>query len=355
MKRARHRVRVWFAVVCLCALGLAHQFASNLLSLHELQNSARESEGGGLVRVDEAEEDLRPALQAVDPSVEGDDGGEIAPDGDPPAAGGRGDDGDAEAEIIDDEGVARYKEEQERERRRRARMKTRTLSELLALVEDPELFTKSEFGYSTDLIVVTQENMERLKSPSHYLSRPDRFLPRTSPFSVDPEEKRAARYGTCALVGNGGIARAAPFGESIDKHDIVMRINQGPSKGYEKNVGSRTSFRLLNKKWASMYTSREEGRKIFLPTEAENATILASRISTRSFEHLASVVRHSRKDLSLLYVAQGLESRARNLLKGENRTHDHLLIIQEPPPSLPLSLLFIPFTDKSIDTWGRAG
>ena len=74
MKRARHRVRVWFAVVCLCALGLAHQFASNLLSLHELQNSARESEGGGLVRVDEAEEDLRPALQAVDPSVEGDDG-----------------------------------------------------------------------------------------------------------------------------------------------------------------------------------------------------------------------------------------------------------------------------------------
>ena len=69
-------------------------------------------------------------------------------------------------------------------------MKTRTLSELLALVEDPELFTKSEFGYSTDLIVVTQENMERLKSPSHYLSRPDRFLPRTSPFSVDPEEKQ---------------------------------------------------------------------------------------------------------------------------------------------------------------------
>ena len=80
-------------------------------------------------------------------------------------------------------------------------MKTRTLSELLALVEDPELFAKSEFGYSTDLIVVTQENMERLKSPSHYLSRPDRFLPRTSPFS--------SAFGDTATAGRLDIRTGA--------------------------------------------------------------------------------------------------------------------------------------------------
>ena len=79
-------------------------------------------------------------------------------------------------------------------------------------------------------------------------------------------------------------------------------------------MGSKTTYRLLNKKWASMYTSAQEGRRVFLPSEAANATILASRISGRTFEHLASVVRHARRDIRLLYVAQG----ARNLLKGES-------------------------------------
>ena len=131
-------------------------------------------------------------------------------------------------------------------------------------------------------------------------------------------EGGGARHKSCALVGNAGIGRAANFGASIDRHDAVLRINQGPSKGYEKIVGSKTTYRLLNKKWASMYTSAQEGRRVFLPSEAANATILASRISGRTFEHLASVVRHARRDIRLLYVAQGLESRARNLLKGES-------------------------------------
>ena len=48
------------------------------------------------------------------------------------------------------------------------------------------------------------------------------------------------------------------------------------------------------------------GQEVFLPSEAANATILASRISGRTFEHLASVVRHARRDIRLLYVAQGL-------------------------------------------------
>ncbi len=67
------------------------------------------------------------------------------------------------------------------------------------------------------------------------------------------------------------------------------------------------------------YTSAMEGRKVFLPNEAVNATILASRVNARAFEHLASVVRSNRRDLKLLFVAQGLESRARNLLKGKSK------------------------------------
>ncbi|QDZ24308.1 sialyltransferase [Chloropicon primus] len=315
--RPRVRVRLWLVIKCialLCALVLVTQFASNVHSVHDLLDSDA-SESGGRVEVAQAAE-TRKELAGGGSQVElssGEGGGAAA------AGGARKEEVVVEASVPEETpGEVEGGGEQAKPPRPK---KAWTLSELFQVMEDQQSFSRSEFGYSPELIVVTQENMERLRA---HLSRPERFLPQTSPFVKDeggdagaePSSGRRARYKSCALVGNAGIARAANFGETIDKHEAVLRINQGPSKGYEKIVGSKTTFRLLNKKWVSMYTSATEGRKVFLPSEAENATILASRISGRSFEHLASVVRHARKDLRLLYVAQGLESRARNLLKA---------------------------------------
>eukprot|EP00058_Branchiostoma_floridae_P019655 XP_002605145.1 hypothetical protein BRAFLDRAFT_80920 [Branchiostoma floridae] len=46
----------------------------------------------------------------------------------------------------------------------------------------------------------------------------------------------------CAVVGNGGILRGSGKGEEIDAHDFIFRVNAAIVKGFEADVGSRTSF-----------------------------------------------------------------------------------------------------------------
>jgi hypothetical protein len=74
---------------------------------------------------------------------------------------------------------------------------------------------------------------------------------------------------------------------------------QGPTWKYEKYVGSRTSFRLLAKKWVALYTERESGRHTLLPAELPNATLLVSRVGAVEYEHLASLTRRVRPDVKV--------------------------------------------------------
>lgn len=60
----------------------------------------------------------------------------------------------------------------------------------------------------------------------------------------DDWEKRKNRSQCirCAVVGNGGILNDSRKGKEIDEHDYVFRVNGAALKGFEKDVGSRTSF-----------------------------------------------------------------------------------------------------------------
>ncbi|KAK1163880.1 alpha-N-acetylgalactosaminide alpha-2,6-sialyltransferase 1-like isoform X1 [Acipenser oxyrinchus oxyrinchus] len=46
----------------------------------------------------------------------------------------------------------------------------------------------------------------------------------------------------CAAVGNGGILNGSRKGAEIDSHDYVFRVNGAVIKGFEDDVGVRTSF-----------------------------------------------------------------------------------------------------------------
>ena len=218
--RARVRARVWFlvrAVACLCAAGLVIQFVSNLKSLHDHTASvdrpaALEGTGPGGIQT-----------ARVDPgsfgALEGTQEGRDLPGADTTeldSAASAGTDFGAGFAVGEEEEEKDGEEDREEEPQvvespqgddsgesevveARPKRKSRTLGQLLEVMEDEASFSRSEFGYASDLIVVTQENMERLRAR---LSRPERSLPQTSPFSE--------KYGSCALVGNAGIARAAP-------------------------------------------------------------------------------------------------------------------------------------------------
>lgn len=75
---------------------------------------------------------------------------------------------------------------------------------------------------------------------------------------------------SCAVVGNAGSLLNASFGGAIDSHDAVVRLNQAPVEPpppmggvspnpnlWRKNVGRRTTFRLVNTRWAFKYGDKK--------------------------------------------------------------------------------------------------
>ncbi|XP_072523080.1 alpha-N-acetylgalactosaminide alpha-2,6-sialyltransferase 2 [Salminus brasiliensis] len=60
----------------------------------------------------------------------------------------------------------------------------------------------------------------------------------------DDWEKREnrSRCIRCAVIGNGGILNGSMKGQEIDQHDYIFRVNGAVIKGFEKDVGRRTSL-----------------------------------------------------------------------------------------------------------------
>ncbi|KAL1022669.1 hypothetical protein UPYG_G00030770 [Umbra pygmaea] len=48
----------------------------------------------------------------------------------------------------------------------------------------------------------------------------------------------------CIIVGNGAILTNKSMGARINEYDVIVRLNNAPINGYEKDVGSRTTMRI---------------------------------------------------------------------------------------------------------------
>lgn len=75
---------------------------------------------------------------------------------------------------------------------------------------------------------------------------------------------------SCAVVGNGGVMKGSGKGKEIDGHDMVFRVNNALRKGFEEDVGSRTTYYvLMDRSLIHMpkdQVPRDEGLKyLFLP------------------------------------------------------------------------------------------
>ncbi|XP_060771369.1 CMP-N-acetylneuraminate-beta-galactosamide-alpha-2,3-sialyltransferase 2-like isoform X2 [Neoarius graeffei] len=53
------------------------------------------------------------------------------------------------------------------------------------------------------------------------------------------------RCRTCAVVGNSDNLIGSHYGHLIDSHDFIIRMNQGPTVGYERDVGLKTTHRAM--------------------------------------------------------------------------------------------------------------
>ncbi|XP_016887665.1 CMP-N-acetylneuraminate-beta-galactosamide-alpha-2,3-sialyltransferase 4 [Cynoglossus semilaevis] len=55
----------------------------------------------------------------------------------------------------------------------------------------------------------------------------------------------------CAVIGNSFSIKNSSLGNFIDQYDVVIRLNDAPVKGYEKDVGSKTTMRFFYPESAS--------------------------------------------------------------------------------------------------------
>ncbi|XP_051726161.1 CMP-N-acetylneuraminate-beta-galactosamide-alpha-2,3-sialyltransferase 4 isoform X3 [Ctenopharyngodon idella] len=56
---------------------------------------------------------------------------------------------------------------------------------------------------------------------------------------------------TCAVIGNGFSIKNRSLGEIINKYDVVIRLNDAPVRGFEEDVGNKTTLRLFYPESAS--------------------------------------------------------------------------------------------------------
>ncbi|XP_069476448.1 beta-galactoside alpha-2,6-sialyltransferase 1-like [Ambystoma mexicanum] len=64
-----------------------------------------------------------------------------------------------------------------------------------------------------------------------------------------PTTSLAAALGTfksCAVVSSAGAMKFSKLGPEIDAHDAVLRFNAAPTAGFEADVGTKTTIRLMN-------------------------------------------------------------------------------------------------------------
>lgn len=140
-------------------------------------------------------------------------------------------------------------------------------------------------------------------------------------------------FRRCALVGNSGSLTGKGLGPAIDDHDVVVRLNQAPTKGYASDVGKKATFRLLNSLWTGLYATvpnsasalkvdgaldQREGARLgeaqALPME-RNATLIVTRAEAQSFARLRDGMSRLRPDVKLLMLAPRIVTAAKWLMR----------------------------------------
>ncbi|XP_070560758.1 beta-galactoside alpha-2,6-sialyltransferase 2-like isoform X2 [Ptychodera flava] len=79
-------------------------------------------------------------------------------------------------------------------------------------------------------------------SPFHELGI-DRIFPEKP---IIPGNTAEPQYKTCAVVTSSAKLNGTKLGEEIDSHEAVLRFNRAPIRGYEKDVGNKTTLRVAN-------------------------------------------------------------------------------------------------------------
>ncbi|KAJ4802222.1 Sialyltransferase-like protein [Rhynchospora pubera] len=127
------------------------------------------------------------------------------------------------------------------------------------------------------------------------------------------ESKPRKRHPTCAVVGNSGILLNSTYGEEIDKHDLVIRLNNARTIGYERLVGSKTGLSFINSHILS-HCARRVG--CFCHPYGENVPILMYFCQASHFiDYLACNSTSNKNKAPLLITDPGFDALCARIVK----------------------------------------
>ncbi|CAM4620052.1 unnamed protein product [Leuciscus chuanchicus] len=91
----------------------------------------------------------------------------------------------------------------------------------------------------------------------------DHILSATNSYSLG-SELDSLSCKKCIIIGNGGILFNKSLGSKIDQYDVVVRLNEAPVAGFEKDVGTKTTMRITYPEGAIQKPERYEKSSLFV-------------------------------------------------------------------------------------------
>ncbi|XP_029102820.1 alpha-N-acetylgalactosaminide alpha-2,6-sialyltransferase 1-like [Scleropages formosus] len=116
------------------------------------------------------------------------------------------------------------------------------------------------------------------------------LIPKTADNFLTVPRNDKSKCIRCAVVGTGGILSGSLMGKEIDSHDYVFRMNGAVIKGYEEDVGNRTSVYVhtMHSTRASLYLLEKYGFKS-IPRD-ENIKYVLIPEGVRDFQWLLGLL-----------------------------------------------------------------
>ena len=166
---------------------------------------------------------------------------------------------------------------------------------------------------------------------------------------------------SCAVVGNSPLLLGQRAGPSIDGHDVVIRFNFAPTRGFEPDVGTKTSVRVMGKTW--VWSSQDAG-----DGEATPSPIIIHRYNTNDYftedlqlnrgYNIATLDHHlslhgfglARRVNHVLFKKPGMFTRAQ--LQSLRRFHDIGKRAQAPISSGFSGVLFAMYACSDVSLYG---
>ena len=131
--------------------------------------------------------------------------------------------------------------------------RVKDLSEVFYTADDFDPTTASGVHNIEQMVMLPKQHLDGLYqgfsqaavSPDHKTALADAAALLQDMFQRRPVPK--GPFKSCAIVGASERLNGKGLGKEIDSHEAVFRINEHPTKNFEADVGSKTTFRYMVK------------------------------------------------------------------------------------------------------------